>query len=817
MQFSESWLRQYVNPALNTQELAHALTMAGLEVEETKPLAPPFTQVVVAKILDAQQHPDADRLRVCQVDAGQGTPLQIVCGAPNARAGIKIPCALVGAQLPPAEEGGKSFAIKLGKLRGVESQGMLCSGRELGIGQDSEGIMELPDDAPLGQDIRQYLELDDTIFVIKLTPNKADCLSVYGVAREVAAITGAPLKALPFKAQSAQITDQLPVQVIDQDLCGRFVGRVIKGVNAKAKTPTWMVRYLESAGQRSISALVDISNYAMLAIGQPSHVFDLDKIKGSLTVRWGQDGESLKLLNEQTVSVSKQGQQGVGIIADESGPQSLAGIMGGDLAAVSLETQQVYLECAFWWPQAIQGRSRRFNFSTDAAHRFERGVDASQTVNALEFITQLILEICGGQCGPVQDQILTLPERKQVRLRVSRAQKVIGVKISAEQIAQLFTRIGLSFEKTNSADDTIFLVQAPAHRFDIEIEEDLIEEVARLYGFENIPANPPVASQSMQGTHETRRSIHGMRHALAARAYQEALNFGFIDLQSEERIGGNPNPIKVLNPIASHLAVMRSNLIGGLVQNLTQNLARKASRVRLFEVGRVFLRNPNTPAGELAVAGYDQPIKIAGIAYGPAYPEQWGVATRAVDFYDVKGDIEALLAPLSLQFKKCEHPALHPGRSAQISFKYRGKDVVVGILGELHPEWAQAYDLPSSPIVFELDWAAIQDLGLPKVSPISKFPAVRRDLAVVVKQNVTVAELLAAMQTVKQPLIQSIELFDQFKPSTGRMGGMAEDEKSLAFRITLADEAGTLQDAQVEPVISELVSAMSVKCQARIR
>ncbi|SNC72101.1 phenylalanine--tRNA ligase subunit beta [Polynucleobacter victoriensis] len=813
MQFSESWLRQYVNPDLTTEELSHALTMAGLEVEETRPLAPPFSQVVVAEILEATQHPDADRLRVCKVNAG-GDVLQIVCGAPNARPGIRIPCALVGAQLPPAEEGGKPFAIKLGKLRGVESQGMLCSGNELGVPQEADGIMELPADAPIGANIRDYLKLDDTIFVIKLTPNKADCLSILGVAREVAAITGAKLCVPEIKAQASSIQDKIKVAVESSDLCGRFAGRVIKGVNAKAKTPDWMVRCLEGAGQRSISALVDISNYAMLAIGQPTHVFDLQKIKGDLTVRWGRDGEELELLNGQTVSVAPLNGQGVGVIADANGVESVAGIMGGNPSSVTLDTQDIYLESAFWWPTAIQGRARRFNFSTDAAHRFERGVDPAGTVDALEFVSGLITQICGGQLGPVDDQVINLPKRADVRLRVARAQKVIGVPLTADVIAGLFDRIGLQYQREGNE---AFVVKAPSYRFDIEIEEDLIEEVARLYGFENIPANPPVAEQRMQGTNEARRGIHKLRHAIAARGYQEVLNFGFIDADTEEKLAGNTNPIKVLNPIASQLSVMRSNLIGGLVQNLRQNLNRKASRVRLFEVGRVFNRNPEAQVGELSIAGYDQPIRVAGLAYGPALPEQWGTPSRSVDFFDVKGDLEALLAPLELKAKTFAHPALHPGRSAELTIKKRGKEITLGFVGELHPRLQQSYDLPGAPVVFEIDWAAIQDIGLPTISPISKFPAVTRDLAVVVDQSVSVAQLLDAMKAAKQLLVKKIDLFDEFKPSSGRMGGMAENEKSLAFRLTLSDESGTLQDAQIEPVISALLDAMSVKCKARIR
>ncbi len=813
MQFSESWLRQYVNPDLTTDELSHALTMAGLEVEETRPLAPAFSQVVVAEILEATQHPDADRLRVCKVNAG-GEPLQIVCGAPNARVGIKIPCALVGAQLPPAEEGGKPFAIKLGKLRGVESQGMLCSGNELGIPQEADGIMELPADAPVGTNIREYLKLDDTIFVIKLTPNKADCLSILGVAREVAAITGAKLCVPQVEVQASTIKDSLKVSIENPELCGRFAGRIIKGVNAKATTPAWMVRCLEGAGQRSISALVDISNYVMLAMGQPTHVFDLQKIKGDLTVRWGREGEELELLNGQTVSVAPLNGQGVGVIADAHGVESVAGIMGGNPSSVTLDTQDIYVESAFWWPTAIQGRARRFNFSTDAAHRFERGVDPAATVEALELVSSLIVQICGGQLGAVDDQVINMPQRADVRLRVSRAQKVIGVPLTADVIAGLFDRIGLQYQREGHE---AFVVKAPSYRFDIEIEEDLIEEVARLYGFENIPANPPVAAQKMLGTKEASRSIHGMRHAVAARGYQEVMNFGFIDAETEAQLAGNQNPIQVRNPIASQLSVMRSQLIGGLVQNLRQNLNRKATRVRLFEVGRVFLRNPEAQVGELSIAGYDQPIRVAGLAYGSAAPEQWGIANRLVDFFDVKGDVEALLAPLELKAKAITHPALHPGRSAELSIKKRGKEISLGFVGELHPRWQQAYGLPSAPVLFEIDWAVIQEIGLPSLGVISKFPAVTRDLAVVVQQSVTAAQLMDAMKSSKQPLIKKIDLFDEFKPSEGRMGGMAANEKSLAFRITLSDESGTLQDAQIEPVISSLLDAMSVKCQARIR
>jgi len=819
MQFSESWLRQFVNPSMTTQELSHALTMAGLEVEETHPVAPPFNDVVVAEILEAQQHPDADRLRVCKVSVGSlsAAPLQIVCGAPNARPGIKIPCALVGAQLPSSEEGGKPFAIKVGKLRGVESQGMLCSGRELGLGEDHAGILELPEDAPVGTNIRDYLNLDDTIFTIKLTPNKADCLSVLGVAREVAAITGAALTIPKSTDLKDTIADRVAVKVVDTDLCGRFAGRVIKGVNAKVKTPDWMVRRLESAGQRSVSALVDISNYVMLEMGQPTHVFDLSKLKGSLTVRWGKPEEKLKLLNGQEITLSSVGQQ-IGVIADDQGLESLAGIMGGDHTAVSLETTDIYVESAFWWPLAIQGRARALNFSTDAAYRFERGVDPESTVTHLNYLTALILDICGGQIGPLDDQVLKVPEKQQVSLRVARAQKIIGIAIEGNQIAEFFDRLGFAYTRQHAGQPhETFVVQAPSYRFDIQIEEDLIEEIARLHGFENIPDLPPVARQRMRRTNEAQRSIHGMRHALAARDYQEVVNYGFIDEESETNFAGNADPIRVRNPLASQLAVMRSTILGGLMLNLRANLNRKANRVRLFEVGRVFKKDASIQEGELSIAGLDQPIRIGGLAYGLQLPEQWAQKSKPVDFFDVKGDLEALIAPLSLITKAAEHPALHPGRCATLQIQRNGKIIDIGILGELHPKWQQHYELPLAPILFELDWKAIEQVGLPKISEISKFPSVARDLAIVVKANVPAQDLLFAIRNAKQALLKEVVLFDEFRPTPERSGGMAADEKSLAFRLTLAGEDQTLQDSQVETVVNALLEKISTQFGARLR
>ena len=818
MQFSESWLRQYVNPSLDSDGLGHAMTMAGLEVEEQYSVAPAFTKIVIAQILSAEQHPDADRLRVCKVDAGTGQELQIVCGAPNARPGIKIPCALVGAELPPAEAGGKPFMIKVGKLRGVESQGMLCSGRELGLGDDHEGILELPTDAPVGKDIREYLNLDDQIFVIKLTPNKADCLSLMGMAREVSAITGAALCVPKWTVPVASINDKLKVAVENKDLCGRFAGRVIRGVNPQAKTPDWIVQRLARAGQRSISALVDLSNYIMLEMGQPTHVFDIDKLEGDITVRWAKACETLELLNGQTVTLqgpdSAGKMQEAGVVADQKGPVALAGIMGGNHCAVSDSTKNIYVEAAYWLPSAIQGRTRRFNFSTDAAHRFERGVDPQNTVNCLEYLSSLIIEVCGGQAGPVDDQILNVPERNAVKLRLARAEKVIGIPLTKEVVADVFQRLGFEFKQ----EGDVFIVTPPSYRFDIEIEEDLIEEVARMYGFENIPDQPPVASLKMSAKAEAKRGIHLLRQRFALQGYQEAVNFGFTDLDSEKRLTGitEKDVIAVLNPIASQYGVMRSTLWGGLLTNLKANLNRGAGRVRLFEAGRVFKRDSGIQELAGQVAGFHQPQKIGGLAYGSFVPEQWASTTRAVDFFDVKGDLERVLDPLHFVTEAAQHPALHPGRSAQVLLKTNQGTVLIGWIGELHPGLQQAYELPQAPVLFELDLEPIRELGLPMPKELSKLPAVQRDLALVVKQNISAQSLLDAMAASMQNFIRTIELFDEFKPKAGS-SSMADDEKSLAFRVTLLNPNETLQDPQIDAVMAALLGAVEKKCAARLR
>ncbi|TCS34386.1 phenylalanyl-tRNA synthetase beta subunit [Paucimonas lemoignei] len=808
MQFSENWLRTMVDPKMTSDELAHMLTMAGLEVEEVEPVAKPFSNVVVAKVLEVAKHPNADRLNVCQVDAGTGTLLNIVCGAPNVRAGMKVACAMAGAVLPPGADG-KPFEIKVGKLRGVESQGMLCSARELGLSDEHAGLLDLPEDALVGQNFRDYYLLNDLKFTIKLTPNKADCLSVLGVAREVSALTGTPLKEPTFTPVQVNSDEKLPVKVSAPDLCGRFSGRVIRGVNARAATPEWMKRRLERSGQRSVSALVDISNYVMLELGRPTHVFDLDKIHGGLDVRWGKKGESLKLLNGNTVEVDEW----VGVIADDRAIESLAGIMGGDDTAVTLDTQNIYLEAAFWWPQAIQGRSRRYNFSTDAGHRFERGVDYATTVEHIERITALIVEICGQKdktiVGPIDDQIVNLPQRKPLHVRTARAARVIGVPLEAAQIADIFTRLGLEFTATEDGFD----VTPPSFRFDIEIEEDLIEEIARVYGFENIPSVAPVAPNEMRIAPENRRSLFTVRRQLADLDYQEVVNYSFVEEAWEADFCGNTNPIRLLNPIASQMSVMRSSLVASLVANVRYNLNRKISRVRVFETGAVFLRDPAVQDGPLTVAGFNQPKRVAALAYGPVAEEQWGQATRNVDFFDVKADLEALFAPRQLRFEKAEHPALHPGRSAKVLLDGRE----VGFIGELHPRLQQKYGLSLAPVVFEVDAEALQSRQVPVYREISKFPPVTRDLALVVPQALPAQELLDVFVAEKASnpecgIVQAIVLFDEYRGK-----GLENNEKSLAFRFTLQDTQTTLQDDKVEAAIAALLDAATKKHGAKLR
>jgi phenylalanyl-tRNA synthetase beta chain len=797
MRFPENWLRAFCSPDWDSARIADQLTMAGLEVEEAVPVAPPFSGVVVAQVRSVEPHPDADKLRVCQVDVGDGSPRQIVCGAPNVAPGLKVPCALPGAVLP----GG--MAIKPVKMRGVASDGMLCSSRELGLSDEHAGLLVLDPEARVGEDIRAALALDEQVYTLKLTPNLAHCLGVYGVARELSALSGARLVRPKIEPVSAVISDKLPVKIQSPDLCGRFSGRIIRGVNARAATPAWMRSRLERAGQRSISALVDISNYVMLELGRPTHVFDLNKIHGGLVVRWGRAGESLELLNGQTVELDDQ----VGVIADDRQVESLAGIMGGEATAVSLDTTDIYVEAAFWWPSAIAGRSRRFNFSTDAGHRFERGVDPATTVEHIEYITRLILDVCGGQPGPVDDQVTGLPERRSVRMRPDRARKVIGAPVSDEEIATAFERLELPFVR----DGADFVVTPPSFRFDLSIEEDLIEEVARIWGYQRLPVRPPVAAMPMRPAPEGRRPLLAIKRALAARDFQEVITYSFVATDLDASVSES-SPIRLANPIAAQMDVMRTTLWGGLLETLRSNLNRKASRVRLFEAGRVFLADESAQAGPFAVAGVRQPMRLAALAYGPAREEQWSLPTRQVDFYDLKGDLESLM-PGRLQCEAATHPALHPGRSARVLFD----GVPAGWIGELHPGLMARFELARPPVLFEVDLEPMLSVRVPVYEPVSRFPPAIRDIAVVVDTGIAAGRIAAEIEAARREepaaaCIQHVRLFDEYRGK-----GLENKEKSLAFRIWMQDTRRTLSDAEAASAVEAIVARLADRFGARLR
>ncbi len=792
MNVPERWLRSLCDPPMKAEQLAQLLTMSGLEVEACVPAAPPFSGVVVGEILKVERHPNADKLTVCTVDAGKQR-LTVVCGAPNARAGLKAPLASVGTRLGGLE-------IKAAALRGVRSEGMLCSARELGLAEDHAGLLELPADAKPGQDLRRALDLDERVLTFKLTPNRADCLSILGIAREVAALTGARLKLPAIRPVPAKSKARHPVRITHAEGCGRFAGRVIRGVNAAAPTPAWMRQRLERAGQRSISALVDVTNYVMLELGRPLHVYDQDKLRGPIDVRWGRTGEKVLLLNGEQVEVDAD----VLCITDDSGPIGLGGIMGGESTKAETTTRNLFLESAFFFPAAVAGRARRYKFASDAAHRFERGVDFDNNVAGIERATQLILEICGGEPGPTLDLVKRLPKRKPVRMRVARAQKVIGMPVAEKEIARVFSRLGLPCRRQRGA----FTVTPPSFRFDLEIEEDLIEEVARVHGFERIPALPPLVPARMTAPPEARRPVHALRERLAGRDYQEVITFSFVEPQWEADLAGATEPIRLLNPIASQLSVMRSTLLGGLLANLRYNAARKLTRIRVFELGRVFRRDPAVEAGPLEVAGVLQPLRIAAAACGPALEEQWGSPARPVDVFDLKSDLEALAAPRALRYEAAAHPAFHPARSARVLLAGRE----VGWIGDLHPQWLQKYDISQGVVSFEVEVAPLLESALPKPAAPSRFPPVTRDVALLVNTDITVQALMDAIEGETPAIVQEVRLFDLYQGPNLPAG-----KKSLAFRVVMQDTERTLTDAEADAARDALVALWGRRFAATVR
>jgi phenylalanyl-tRNA synthetase beta chain len=785
MRVSVKWLRELVDIALPVDKLAHALTMGGLEVEEIAPVAGDFSGIVVAHVKSVAQHPNADKLRVTEVDAGTGETLTIVCGAPNVAAGQKVPCALVGASLP-------GLVIRKANLRGVESNGMLCSARELGLSEDHAGLLVLDADAPVGQDIRAYLGLDDVYLTLKLTPNRGDCLSMHGIARDVAAITGARLTLAPAAPVPTAIDAQRAVRISEPKACGQYFGRVIRGIDARAKSPEWLVSRLERAGLRSISPLVDITNYVMLERGQPMHAFDNAKLEGAIDVRFMKPGEKIKLLNEQVVEY----RAGLLAITDATGPVALGGVMGGYDTMVGEATTEVFFEAAYFAPEAVQGKSRALALASDAAYRFERGVDPGGTGAALERATALTLEICGGKTGPLTLAHGELPRRGNLRVRPARVRTLLGYAVDDDEMHAILRRLSCLPE---SAGDAI-RVTPPSWRFDLAIEEDFVEEIARIYGYEHVPAKPPRARAPMLALRDGSRSRFDLRHLLAALGYQEVVNYSFVPEEWESDFAGNTKPLRLANPIASQMGVMRTSLLGGLVQTLRANLNRDEHRVRIFEIGRCF--EGDEP--DLAV----QPERIAGLTFGARWPEQWADKATGVDFYDAKGDVQALAGSQALEFAAGSHPACHPGRCAIV----RWQGGVVGVVGELHPKLQQKYELDTAPVVFELLTQPLLEGSPPRFQGLSRMPVVRRDIAFSVADEVPVGVILAAVRGRVPGFVREVEVFDQYRGK-----GVEAGQKSLALRIVMQDTDRTLTDSEVEGVIASIREQINEQFQAKPR
>ena len=791
MKFSEQWLREWVNPAISTAELAHQLTMAGLEVESVEAVAGDFSQVVVGEVLQVEPHPDADKLRVCQVNVGEATPLNIVCGAANVRQGMKAPVALVGAVLPG------DFKIKKSKLRGVPSHGMLCSTKELGLSEQAEGLMELPADAAVGEDMRRYLQLDDVSIELGLTPNRGDCLSLAGIAREVGVLNQMVTTAPEIASQAATIDASLSVTLEAEGDCPHYVGRVIQGINPAAQTPLWLEERLRRSGLRSLGPVVDVTNYVLLELGQPMHAFDLQKLAGQIRVRHALAGEKITLLDGQTVEL----EAGSLLIADETKPLALAGIMGGADSAVSDQTTDIFLESAFFDPLAIAGRARRYGMHTDSSHRFERGVAADLQVPAMERATQLLLDIVGGQAGPIIEVSIAdkLPSRANITLRETRIGRVLGASVSAETVSEIFSRLGMAVERTPEGWNVI----PPAFRFDLGIEEDLIEEIARIYGYDNLPSTTPSVHLQMPARPEGRVQLARIKQTLVDLGYAEAITYSFVDPKLQQLLDPQQPAIALANPISADMGVMRTNLWPGLVQAVQYNLNRQQNRLFLFECGLKFIKQDHEIKQEMVVAG---------ALTGSRKPAHWGRETKALDFFDVKGHVENLLDLTGLTqqftFQHEPHPVLHPGQSAAI---FR-QNHLVGWLGALHPSVEQALDLSQRVYVFEIEASALGEGSVPKFAPLSRYPSIRRDIALVVDEAISAAEVLDCIRLCGSEYLTNIELFDVYVGE-----GIDSGRKSLALGLTLQDLSRTLKDNEIEQELNQILSVLNNKLGATLR
>lgn len=794
MYISEQWLREWVNPELDFADIGERLTVTGCEVESLDPVASDFSGVIVGQITAIEKHPDADKLNVCSVDNGSGETLQIVCGAGNVRVGLKAPLANIGAVLPMPE--GKPLKIKKGKLRGVESFGMLCAGTELGMADKSDGLMTLPEDAPVGTDLREYLGLDDQVLELSITPNRGDCLGVAGIAREVGVLTGTEVCVPEVPEYPAQHDEVRAITLPASDICPHYVGRVVRNVNPKAPTPLWMQEKLRRNGLRSLSAVVDVTNYVMLEMGKPIHAFDLDALDGGVQVRYATAGEELVLLDGQSVKL----ESATAVIADDKKAVAMAGIMGGADSAVTGDTLHVFLESAHFRPLPMAGQARKYGLQTDASYRFERGVATDLTRPAIERATQLIIDICGGEAGPVIDACADpqLFDRTAIGLRRERIGRVLGLDIADEDVVNILQRLGCEV----SAKDDGWSVLAPLSRFDLGIEEDLIEELARVRGYDSIPevlrALPPVVTL----TAETQNRLADLRRPLIESGYQEVITYSFVEPELELTLDPAGAEIMLANPISADLSRMRTTLWSGLLPVISHNLNRQQNRVRLFEIGSAFDKKD----GEIS-----QTKRIAGAITGSLYPEQWDAPKRKVDFYDVKGDVEAILEQASAQafhFLPVAHPALHPGQSAQIATN----DRVIGWVGALHPRIEAKLGLDQSVYLFELDMDALEDRKLPEYQAVAKFPGIRRDLALVVDKSVLASALDQAISKVAPEQLIRWTIFDVY---TG--AGVEEHQKSVALSLILQDFSRTLEDHEVNQIVENVVASLHENTGATLR
>ncbi len=792
MKFSENWLRSWINPKMNIQQLSHQLTMAGLEVDAIESVALPLSKVVVGVVNSVTRHPDADKLNICEVLVGNKEPLQIVCGAKNVEVGMKVPTALVGAKLTLPS--GDILKIKKAKLRGIVSMGMLCSATEIGLEKSSEGLMSLPGDAKIGQNISDYLDLEDNTIELGLTPNRSDCLSIAGVAREVAVLNQLSVNTVTIDTPLATLSEQLAVSIYAPESCPRYVSRIIRNIDIQQDTPIWMQERLRRSDIRPISVVVDIVNYVMLELGQPMHAFDLDTLQGGIQVRYAKAGELLVLLNNQTITLTEEDL----VIADDKNALALAGIMGGAASAVNDKTQHIVLESAYFVPEKMAGKARSYGLHTDSSHRFERGVSIDLQEQAIDRVTQLLVDIVGGDVG--KSKLLEyqeyLPENKTLFLAKDKVQRYLGMILADQQIEDILT--GLSMDVVEVANG--WRVIPPVFRFDIKYDVDLIEEICRIYGYDNIPSQQPLTHMQMPTLSETVVPESYYQQMLLAMGYQEAISYSFVAPELMQKFMPDTKSIKLANPISEDMSVMRTSLLPGLFTAIQYNLNRQQNRIRLFETGLCFIPDEN---GKLL-----QEKKLSGMICGAISPEQWAVSSREVDFFDIKADVEALLGGKTVTFNTATHPALHPGQCAKI----KAGDTLVGYVGALHPDLLQQFGIKNKILAFELSWATLVSKTIPVFQPLSKYPAIRRDIAIVVDNAIPVMDIMQQVQDTAGDVLQHIDLFDIYQGA-----GITEGEKSIALGLVLQKITETLTDEQVDSIIGNIIKVLQTEYNAILR